>query len=594
MKNFPNWFCFLLISLVAVVVWGRTISYGFVWDDKLYIVDNPSVYSLKNIPAMFFTRWAQSAQPEDSKVFRPLRTVQYSILQALGGRPKPQPWIFHLANIFWHTLAACAFFVVSRRIFEKTSGHEFFKVRLMALLLAIGFVVNPVTSEVVCWAKAMDDIMAAVFVLLATAALLDWNVTNKGYWAALGCFTLAIYSKESAVPYIFVASFIFLKIQRLPLKSNLLRTGGFAAITLIYLVHRHLVLGVSTQREPISGTYGQTLIDMIPVAAQYYRLLWGIPPFCFDYVFEGSIRSFSYELLTGVLVLGGAIGALVYSWRRNFIVATAGLIWMGAFLLPVSNLLPMNAYLAERFLYLPLFGFLLVVGTMLANIRLAYAISLAVAMLATWTSLSWNRSGIWQDELTLYVRTSQECPPNSRVEGNAIVAILELPHMRAILPNYTENHKLVMVETLSPDKALPVIQTLLEAHRLFPGNGMICSLLGVTYAKVGRLEDACIYLKIATRQTPDDPWYWLELAAVLRAMGHREEARSACEKSLHLDPKNPQSLQMEIDLCRETHDLKAALDYAGQLLSMDPPCARYQSLVSEINMEIDNAKTTNP
>ncbi len=207
-KQLPDWFCYLVIALATLAVWGKTVGYEFVWDDESFIVKNQSVYSLKNIPAMFCTRWAQSAEPEKSPLFRPLRTAQFAILRALGGSSSPQPWIFHLANVLWHTVAAMLFFAVLQLLFQR-QGHENVAARGIALLMALGFAVHPVTSEVVCWAKSLDDLMAAVFVLAAARELLKKNLGRKNFALSLLYFLLAVYSKESAVPFALLTFFIF-------------------------------------------------------------------------------------------------------------------------------------------------------------------------------------------------------------------------------------------------------------------------------------------------------------------------------------------------------------------------------------------------
>src|SRR6266545_6171999 len=420
------WFPYLLIGLITLLVWGQTIRFDFVWDDHLFITKNKSIRSLKNIPEMFYSSDAQAS--EAAEVFRPLRTAHFAILNAITGKALPQPWISHLANVLWHTVAAMLLFSVARLLWERQPGVVSTSTRVMALLVSIGFAVHPVTSEVVCWAKSLDDIMAAVFVLAATRSLLKWK--EDGYFLALICFLLAVYSKESAVPFALLVFFIAYGFLTLRLRWSMALTAPFVLIAMVYTVHRHLVLGHSSQGAPLSGSYGQTLIDMFPVVTKYARLLWGVPPFCIDYSYwQGDLRFISGEVLVGAILLLVYVGITVWSLQRQaYWLAGFGLLWIGVFLIPVSNLVPMMQYMAERFLYLPLLGFLLALGALLLDasrsarasrpepaLRPYLLNTLAGITVLIWAALSWNRSGIWRDRLTLFVRSSLEHPRSRRV-----------------------------------------------------------------------------------------------------------------------------------------------------------------------------------
>ena len=101
------------------------------------------------------------------------------------------------------------------------------------------------------------------------------------------------------------------------------------------------------------------------------------------------------------------------------------------FLLPVSNLVPMMQYMAERFLYLPLMGFLLALGGVFLNCSrwlLATTVA-AAALVVVWTGSSLYRMGIWHDDITLFMRTELVLPGIKRVENNAVAAVFRLPQI---------------------------------------------------------------------------------------------------------------------------------------------------------------------
>lgn len=596
------WFPYLLIGLITLLVWGQTVRFGFVWDDHMFITKNKSVRSLRTIPEMFYSSDAQAS--ETAEVFRPLRTAHFAILNAITRKALPQPWIFHLANVLWHTAAAMLLFSVARLLWERQTGVVSTSTRAVALLVSIGFAVHPVTSEVVCWAKSLDDIMAAVFVLAATRSLLKWKEGHNGCFPALVFYLLAVYSKESAVPFALLVFFIAYGFHKLPLRRSIALTAPFLLVAMVYTVHRHLVLGHSSQGAPLSGTYGQTLIDMFPVVTKYARLFWGVPPFCIDYSYlQGHLRFISSEVLAGAILLLVYVGITVWSLQRQaYWQAGFGLLWIGVFLIPVSNLVPMMQYMAERFLYLPLIGFLLALGALLLNgsrpaiasrsdraFRPWLANTIATVWLLVWALLSWNRSEIWQDELTLFVRSSLQNPRSHRVEKNALVAIFRLSHMRELFPDYRETGTLRMADSISPEKAGPIIETLKEARRIFPDNNLVSTTLGFAYAKSGQLPEAVPLFELAARQMPKEPQCWINLAVVLRDNNDGEKARDACETALRLAPTNLDALRLEVKLCSALEDFPNALEYAKKLQKLEPQNRELQNRIDEIEKKLEAA-----
>jgi hypothetical protein len=118
-----NSFCCGLIGIFALLLWGQTVSYDFVWDDQIYITQNKSIRSLANIPKIFSRQEAQSAE-NPSISYRPLRNTVYAILTALGGEATPKAWIFHLANVLWHATASILLFLVALLLCERLTRND--------------------------------------------------------------------------------------------------------------------------------------------------------------------------------------------------------------------------------------------------------------------------------------------------------------------------------------------------------------------------------------------------------------------------------------------------------------------------------------
>ena len=543
-----NWVCCGFIGLFTVLLWVQTTQFDFVWDDGLYITQNKSIRSLANIPQFFFSAEAQSAETPSTS-YRPLRNTVYALLNALGGKATPQAWIFHLANVLWHAAAAMLLFTVADSLWRRLAGCVSIPAMTASAFIALGFAIHPANSEAVCWAKCMDDLMAGVFVLASASSLLSWNTGWRRYVAALVWFLLAVFSKDSAVPFALVGFFILLGFHKLGWWRSAMLTVPFFLVAFFYVAVQRLVMGHLSQCPPLSGSYGQTLIDMFPVAPEYLRLLCGIPPFCADYNF--MVGAPPHPLLSAG-VLGGVClvtftGILtVWMWRRpDWRTTSFGLMWVALFLLPVSNIVPMMQYMAERFLYLPSMGFLLALGGAFLNfprLRVAAAVT-GAAIIAVWAGASLERMGIWRDNLTLFVRTEMEHPGIKRVERNAVSAVFSLPQIAAWRAS----------GTFSEAQAEQMITTLQQARRIYPENDSLTTQVGMTYARIGRWKEAVGYLELASRQNPDSAERWYDLASVYRLAGQPAKALEANARSLRLNPKYDEARGLQTKLEHETN-----------------------------------------
>ena len=569
-----RWAPYALIALATLAVWGHTVRFEFVWDDQQFVQELQSIRSLKNVPEMFYRLDAQSSYPEGFKLFRPLRTVCYAVLFAVGGGKEPLPSIYHAASVLWHLAAAMLLYPVAWRLFQRLKPEcDAARARIIALLIALGFAVHPVVSEVVCWVKSMDDAMAVTFTLAAMLSLLNWTPERRPVWPAVGWFALAVYSKISAVPFAGFVFFLFLLVHRLSWRGAMRFSAGFAGVAIVFMAHRHLVIGQSNQTAPISGTYLQTLVDTLPTLPTYLRLAGGAPPYCIDYSYlKGGHALWSAPVLGGVACAAGAFALGVWCWpRANWRFVPLGLLWIGLFFLPVSNVLPMMQYMAERFLYLPLIGVLLLAGGVALNARRQRLIPIiGTALIVTWAALGWSRSFIWRDDLTLFVQSSQAGIRILRVEENAVAAIFKQPQVRAVFAYDPRTRTLQLPRNVPPEALHPAKAMLAQGFKLFPNDPNLASALGMACAVEGRGTDALEYFEAATRIAPGHSGYWGNYAHALLAATNLAEAKAASARATTLNPRNAPAWRTAAAVHWRLEDYEAARDAFARLSKLEP------------------------
>jgi tetratricopeptide (TPR) repeat protein len=290
---------------------------------------------------------------------------------------------------------------------------------------------------------------------------------------------------------------------------------------------------------------------------------------------KGGNAITSAPALVGLIVFVALAGFAVWGLTRpKFQLASLGLIWVGLFLLPVSNLMPMMQYMAERFLYLPLVGWLISLGAVLwLSPRWRFTSALYGIAILVWMGLAWDRSLIWRDEITLFVQSSQSGPKTRRVEENAVAAVFDLPQMKRVFmraPGATNQY--VLANNASSDHGTwtAAIDTLLKTHQLFPEDENVLNALGIAYAKTGNREQAIHFFKLTAERRPAKATYWANLGQACLEAKRLDEARQAVEKAVDLEPKNLSALHTLAAVLWQQNDFASALKVFEKLHELEP------------------------
>ena len=439
-----------------------------------------------------------------------------------------------------------------------------------------------------CWAKSLDDILATFFALACLHQLLAPPDNVRSRWRALLWCALACYAKESAVPLAVLPFFIARGAHKLGWRAAVQWTIPFVLVCAAYAMHRGFIIERQSQVAPISGSYAQTLVDMVPVVTSYVRLLCGVPPFLADYKFmRGGLALTSPEFLLGALLLAALVGAGVFAWRGGrFRLAGFGLLWTSLFLLPVANVLPMMQYMAERFLYLPLVGWLVAIAGVLVVVRPRKILALAATLvLLLWGATAWARSWVWQDELTLFVRTYQDEPRGERMAHNAVAAILQLPHVRPFFAFDELTDQPIVRGEASMEEREKIIATFTEAANLFPNNALIHELLGIALAQAGRPEEAIVPFAHAARLQPMSGDYHLNLARALLMTGQLTQVREPLAAAQKIGADKVPVLAVACEFFWKTGDFVAARTVAVRLNQL-APTPEHSNLLFQVEAQL--------
>lgn len=408
-----EWLTPLALAALAAIVALPSLQNQFVYDDTQVIVENRLVQSLATVPEI----WSSSYWPVGG-LYRPLTIQLFSLEWALGGG---NPVVFRAVSILLTALITLLVWRLARRLLEP----------LPAGVAAALFAVHPVHVETVANTVGQSELLAAMFTLLALERYLAWRVRGvlgAGRRLALAALTLlAIFSKETGYVVPLLMGAAELTVFRAPRRIAVPVFGLQAGAVLAALLIRLSMLGNLSGETPSAALKDLGFLDraggMLGIVPEWARLLfWPVhlqgeygPPAL------SVVDAASGTSLLGAMLLIVAVLLVGWGWRRNKTVAL-GVVWIAIAIFPVSNLLARTGIiLAERTLFLPSVGAVLLIaglGSAVAHrlsrsMRLAMGAAFAV-LLAVAAIRSARRALVWRSQSIFFARLVEDAPRTYR------------------------------------------------------------------------------------------------------------------------------------------------------------------------------------
>ena len=555
------WLPITLLIFVCMMVYLNSLSNGFVFDDYAVIVENkflklPGI----NFASFFNHSYFNIAGGEAS--YRPVATLSYYLTYAIAGL---NPFFYHLLSVILHMVNVVLVYLLFNLILKP---------RFTALIAGLLFACHPALTEAVDCIAYNEDLLAAVFFLLSflfclksSTNGLKSNIINYGL--SLFFFLLGLLSKEMAIA---LPAIIFLYDVSLRndagrksfslqlilknIKARGLFYGGYLAVSLLYLSIRFFVL--YHPQESIKPFYGNLVERIIFLPAHIFsfiKLAFFPINLTADYVFSYPHHFFSASNLIGFLFVAGlAVGSVfIFKYSREFFF---GIWWFFITLFPVYNIIPIYNPLAERFLYIPLIGFCMLVAIAfkpLMNKRLSETVLVKVlssvaiiVILSFYATITIARNLDWKDSLTLWSKTVITSPNSSIAHGSLGWAYQDLGQLEEAIREYK------------------------MAIEIFPNNYKAYYNLGVLYDRQGALKEAVANYKSTIAINPAFINAHFNLGNIFHNQGLLEEAIHHYRKLTELDPADYEARNnLGVAYARQGK-LDQAIAQWEKVLEMDP------------------------
>lgn len=444
-KKSPNIFL-IKIFLVAVVImlYGQSIKFDFTLDDDLFYLKHKSVQQGIDGIADIFSKGSLNQFDGTTGVqpYRPITLTVFAVQKTLFDN---SPSAAHFINMLFYIFVALVVFELLRKLF---SGFHIYAIALMALL----FVIHPIHTEVVSSVKSMDELLAALFGFMAWRFFLHEDAEKNNSWLFIGLgslfYFLSLLSKESAVAFLIIIPLSVIMIQKKEIKTSLKALIPLGLMTLLFLIIRHNVIGISTQSKDMailenvlnaSTSIWQTTATKSVILFHYIRLLFVPWPLTWDYSYNQIplVNWSSIIAWLGLMIYGTLFIYAILKFKKQPLFSFLILFFFISSA-PTNNLFLINgATIGERFLFVPSFAFatgFFIFSASRFNVsledftlknKIAFTIFISILMII-FSGLSINRIAEWKSNLILFKKGVERSPNSTRAQYSLATEYLNL------------------------------------------------------------------------------------------------------------------------------------------------------------------------
>jgi tetratricopeptide (TPR) repeat protein len=536
-----------LIVVLGAIVYANSLNNPFIWDDENLVVSNPYIKDIRLTKNVFTKDLGYGTQ--FSNFYRPLQTLSFELDYYLWGL---NPFGFHLTNLLLHIACALLIYFLFVQILPAARG--------VALITALLFLIHPVQTEAVAYISGRADSQASIFMLLSIILYIKQSrkVRPKNMFYLSGAvisFIFALLCKETSLilPLVIILYDVSFSQDNLRFRDKLkVRYSLFLLVALIYILLRATVLNFLHRPLFLTNT---TLALRMLTSAKIFTLYFGLLVLPFDLHMERSVPMVSSILDQGVLpsliLLIFLAILIVRSYRHSRVCFFAG-IWFFLNLLPVSNIVPLNANMAEHWLYLPSVGFFLLIALgidkLLKKARLIKGLSiiLLITLVCFYSFLTIKRNQEWKDPQSFFQSILYYNPQSTEAhnclgaiyksQGKIDLAIDEFKQAVKINPRSFKSYGNLGSALRKKKEYDLAISAYKKALQLRPGIPGLYNNLGNIYADHGEWPKAEQMFVQAIKLFPEFALCRSNLAKVYYGMGKIDLAIEECKKALVLEP----------------------------------------------------------
>ena len=602
----PLWLI-AIIFVFACLLYANTINHQYAYDDLPFIVNNEFVQDgIAAIPKILSSSyWDGNTKLHNVHFFsyRPIPAITFALETSLFNG---SPFARHLIQVLLYAFMCSLLFVLLRKLFPKLPLY-------LILGIVLLFAAHPLHTEIGANLKNRDELLGFLFATLGLICLFHRNIDNPTngwvkYLLAFICFTLALFSKETAIILIvsglgLMALKLFkepkqLFLSALPLISSL---GIYGIVRMILSSNHHsknIPQTASSYDNPIIFADGlaETLATKIAVLGKMQQLLWFPYSQQYEYGFAEIIpTTFANPMVWASIFIHLALLGGMFLFRKNKLV-----LW-GIFLYFVSIAVIGNVFftfpvaLAERFLLIPSLYVCLLLGAFFYAVLNGQFMSLSkdkvipIALfsivLGLFSIKTISRNPVWKNNTTLFkndIKIGTESVRTNLHYAQVLIKEAKKEQNNKVKLEKAIQH-LEKAKNLKSDRGVTEIYlSLINAHKMLGNKDIALEYLNEClkhnpnypplllssaeiYIEQKEYNKATLALKKILDQTSNNYQAYLYLGFIAQAIGNMPKAIQLLEKSYQLNPNSHDVCNYLIKAYTQTGNQEAAQKYTNIL-----------------------------
>jgi tetratricopeptide (TPR) repeat protein len=404
----------LFLALAIFAAYAPALRNDFVWDDTALILRDPLIRSWQLVPETFQHFLFIDATPAD--FYRPIQRLTYlADYAAFVFKPAG----YHLTSILFHLGATLALLLVANELLRGWNFEET-KRRWLAFIATLVWAVHPVHTAAVAYISGRADPLAAMFGFLGLyCGIRAAPQVRANRWllqiATALLFLLSALSKESGLifPVLLIAILLLRKSWRQIIPASLL---------LVFVAVSYLSLRLPAEHFPAPRLRPPAPLLVRPIiVARAFAEYAGLIIFPANLHMERDVESHpsgssdasvrgaawrELQTLAGIALIAAAIYWLIRS-RKKDPATFACLILAAIAYIPISGAVPLNASIAEHWLYLPAAFLFLAAIIALSRFRVPAPVAAAVfgLFLVGFCARTFLYTLDWKNQRTFLERT---------------------------------------------------------------------------------------------------------------------------------------------------------------------------------------------
>lgn len=528
------WAIFLAALFLVFEAYGPAMRGAFVLDD-LYLP-----YADVNAPVHNITDWV--------KLQRPVLMFSYWLDYQMGGS---DPVVYHTTNVLLHFVLSIVVMFIASRLLKWVEVAGRMRIALAVFAGAL-FLLHPLQTESVAYVASRSEVLSVLFYYAAFAVFIYSNRDSMSIGRAIAVVALfgaAAATKEHTLtlPVLIVLTDFFW------------HRGGLRKNGMLYgLLAVACAAGAAVVWKVLlaANTAGFNMADLSP--ASYFftqcRVIWIYVRMFFlpfgqnvDPDIPISTSVLDHGAIFGLIALL-AVTAAAWIYRKRWPLASFGVFVFLLLIAPTASVIPIRDVLAERRVYLPFLGLILIALELLRRLPFSQAVGTCAAAILACTVLTYQRSDVWSSPLALWQDTVAKSPAKMRPRFQLAFTQFQTGDCAAAVKNFeiasrldTPDYRLLVDWANALDcvnreddaaeefnRAIALTPALAEAH----------VGLSAVYGKQKKFDEALKELDQAQALDPSISQIYLNRGGVYQMQGNNAAAVMQYQRALQLDPSN--------------------------------------------------------